>query len=172
MTRGLLAALAVFAVCALPAAASTWSDSGHQWKAHAPFTVRMVDQTTGAWPARVARAASEWSQASAVDVALGNSGKVAIQFGSSLQQPCAYTNFDLTGQGQIKSATIVLRDGCMASWSEDMKQFAICNEMGHALGMPDYRTDTPVIPSCMAPSNWGPSPSQDDYDELALLYGG
>lgn len=151
-------------------ASSVWSGSGYQWHARAPLTVRMADRTSGEWPARIARAASEWSAASAVDVVLGNSGKVEIRLSQGDPGYCAWTSFDLQG-GYAKHATVWLSVPCLAGRSDAFKQFAVCNEIGHALGLPDYRLDTPAVPSCMAPSNWGPSPNQDDFAYLWVLYG-
>jgi hypothetical protein len=150
-------------------ATSTWSDPGTQWNSHAPFTVNMKDHTTGAWPARVQQAAADWSLSPTVDVTLGNSGKVDIYnqaFGTNY--PCGATIIYKTGQGTIKNVIINLNDSCATSWP-DLQQLT-CMEMGHALGLGDYRTDNPDVPSCMAPYTFGPSPNQDDFDQLAVLY--
>jgi hypothetical protein len=168
-----LAAVALAAGLASPAfASSMWTDPGTQWNAHSPFTVKMVDHTTGTWPARVAKAASDWSLASVVDVQLvTGSAKVTINdqyFGSGY--PCGATIIYKTGQGTIKNAIINLNDSCLDSQTETFRQIIICLEMGHALGLGDYRTDTSATPSCMAPQNWGPSPNQDDYDQLSAEY--
>jgi hypothetical protein len=53
----------------------------------------------------------------------------------------------------------------LAEWSDYWKQYAVCQELGQALGLPDHNT-TPTVASCMAPSLLATTPS-----DLALLYG-
>jgi hypothetical protein len=151
---------------------SVWSDAGYHWKAHAPFTISLDNHTGATWTARLRQAATDWSAAAAVDVAVGGQGKVDVYdgyYGSATA--CAEADYDLTGQGQVKHVTIFLNDSCLDGFTETMKQYALCQEVGHALGLGDHRLDTPLTPSCMAPLNPGPSPNQNDFDQLALIYG-
>jgi len=166
----LAGAVALAAASAYPAAASSvWSDPGTQWNAHAPFTVNMQNNTTGDWHARVVQAAADWSASPTVDVNLGTSGKVVIQNGHfGTAYPCGATIIYKTGQGTIKNAIINLNDDCQG-YTPGFQQLT-CMEMGHALGLGDYRLDDPPTPSCMAPYNYGPSPNQDDFDTLAADY--
>jgi hypothetical protein len=166
----LVAALTLMGTTMSPVfATSTWSDPGTQWNAHAPFTVNMHNNTTGDWPARVQQAAADWSLSPTVDVNLGNSGKVTINNGHfGTAYPCGATIIYKTGNGYIKNVIINLNDDCQG-YTPGFQQLT-CMEMGHALGLGDYRTDDPVTPSCMAPYTYGPSPSQDDFDQLAADY--
>jgi hypothetical protein len=165
-------AIAAGLVAAPVAASSTWSDSGVQWHTSKPFTLYVDDQTTGAWPARVAVAAADWTFSSAADVVVGGHGKFKVgvyNYAGSPSAPCAWMTITVQGS-YLKTANITLNDTCLDAQTESFRQTAICQEIGHALGMPDHRTNAPPEPSCMAPSWYGPHPIQDDFDELASLY--
>ena len=159
--------------------AATWSDSGFQWHTNKPFTLHVNDYTTtGAWHSRVALAASEWSASSTADVVLGGSGRIKVSIENqalSVNGPCAWMT--VTTQGSyMKTAAIVLNDTCLDYYAPlftfSYQQMALCNELGHALGLPDHQTSDPGIPDCMAPSTRpGPSPTQIDFDKLDELYG-
>lgn len=156
-----------------PTLASTWSDPGFQWRTRQPFTLNVDDHTTGGWPARVALAAADWSASSTADVVVGGKGgkvKVSIyNYAGPATSPCAWMQVSFTG-GYIKSAGITINDTCMDVQADWFKQYAVCQELGHALGMPDHRTDVPTLPSCMSPQRPGEHPSLDDFDKLASLY--
>ncbi len=181
---GLMLALSI----SQPAAASTgtWSDPGYQWRTQKPFTLVVIDYTTtAAWHAKIARAAAEWSQSSTADVVVTTNAKAGgkikvgvVNFDNGVGGPCAWMQADING-GYLKApVTIYLNDPCIdagqAAWGDrlDYGQLAICDEMGHALGLPDHQTSDPGIPDCMAPGiRPGPSPTQVDFDKLDELYG-
>jgi hypothetical protein len=168
MTRilGMLGAVVLAAVLASPVlAAGTWSDSGIQWATNKPFTLAVVDHTRGSWPALIAVSAADWSASGTADVVVGGNGRIKVTISdiASLTAPCGWTTVSLSN-GHLKSAAITVNDLC------NVPQIVICQEIGHALGMPDHRTDVPSAPSCMAPAWYGPHPTQDDLDELASLY--
>jgi hypothetical protein len=174
MTKRLFAivgALAMAGALAIPVNASTWSDGGVRWRTNQPFVLHVNDNTTGAWPARVAVAAADWSLSSAADVIVGGNGKFKVSVSETyvVGGPCAWMTATFSN-GYLKTASITLNNECLDLQTESFRQTAICQEIGHALGMPDHRTDVPPAPSCMAPSWYGPHPIQDDYDELASLY--
>ena len=162
----LVGAVALAAALSGTALASSWSDSGIQWATNKPFTLSVVDNTTGIWPALVVAAAADWSLSSAADVVIGGHGKIKVTVSniSSPTSPCGWMTVTLTS-GHLKTAAITVNDACTGD-----HQIVICQELGHALGMPDHRLDLPPSPSCMAPALYGPHPIQDDFDELASLY--
>jgi len=169
--KRLLAAITAALLVASPVAAtSAWSDPGVQWATRQPFTLYVIDQTTGAWPGRVAQAANEWSASSVADVVVGGKGKFKVTVANgTAPYACAWMTFT-TSNDHLKTASIFLNDTCLAQQAESFRQTAICQELGHALGLPDHRTDVPVATSCMAPQRYGPSPDADDFAKLAELY--
>lgn len=180
----ILSGVLLVLVSVIPVNASTgvWSDPGYQWRTSKPFSVSIIDYTTTqVWHDRVALAAAQWSQASAVDVIVGGKGKFKVGV-VNFYNPgagCAWTQADING-GYLKApVTIYLNDECIDRgiivWGDrfDYGQLVICNEMGHGIGLPDHRVDDPGVPDCMAPGiHPGPSPIQDDFDKIAELYKG
>jgi hypothetical protein len=133
--------------------------------------VRFSDNTTNGWTARLVRSAADWSASPTVDAVLGKSGKVVVNDGYyGTNAPCGWIAIYKSGQGFMSNAVIWINDTCTDTFSETLKQTLVCQEMGHALGLGDHRLDTPAIPSCMAPNHQGPSPNQDDFDQLAADY--
>lgn len=161
-TALILSASPVFAL-------SEWSDSGFQWRASAPFIVRITDHTTGSWPARVQQAAADWSLSEAVDVKFVKNGKVDFYNGYYGATYCGWAVFYFHG-GSVSHVYVYLNDSCLDSQTESFRHTVICQEMGHSLGLGDHRLDYPSSPSCMAPRLYGPSPNQEDFDELLSKY--
>jgi hypothetical protein len=146
-----------------------WS-VGYLWNASAPFSISVESHANATLTQWLAESASAWSQSGVVKVSVGSSGKITLYDGYyGTGQPCAWTQYWQNG-GHIGHDAIYLNETCMAGWTDYWKQYAICQELGHALGMPDHNT-TPTVPSCMAPSMPATTPASDDFAELALLYG-
>lgn len=145
-----------------------WS-VGYLWNASAPFSLTVESHANPTLTQWLAESASDWSQSGVVNVSVGNSGKIALYDGYyGTGKPCAWTQYWQNG-GHIGHDAIYLNETCMAGWSDYWKRYAICQELGHALGMPDHNT-TPTVPSCLAPSLPATTPSTDDFAELAALY--
>jgi hypothetical protein len=154
----------------LSSAKADWVWGTYLWNSSAPFRVTVVSNTDAAWTQRLAQSASEWSKSGVVSVTVGNKGKITLYDGYyGANQPCAWTQYWQHG-GHISHDAIYLNETCLANWSDFWKQYAVCQELGHALGLPDHDT-TPTVPSCMAPTMSASSPSSDDFAELAHLYG-
>jgi hypothetical protein len=143
---------------------------GYLWNASAPFSVTVESHANATWTQWLTQSAADWSQSGVVSVSVGSSGKIALYdgyYGGS--EPCAWTEYWQHG-GHIAHDAIYMNESCLASWSDYWKQYAVCQELGHALGLPDHNT-TPTTASCMAPGLSATTPSVDDFAELALLYG-
>jgi hypothetical protein len=146
-----------------------WS-TGYLWNSSAPFRVTVVSNADATWTQRLAQSSSDWSKSGVVSVKVGSSGKIALYNGYyGTSEPCAWTQYWQHG-GHIAHDAIYLNETCLAGWSDYWKQYAVCQELGHALGLPDHDT-TPTVASCMAPTMSASSPSSDDFAELAQLYG-
>jgi hypothetical protein len=164
-----LTAVAAAAYAASASADWVWS-VGYLWNASAPFSLTVESHANPTLTQWLAQSASDWSQSGVVSVSVGNSGKIALYDGYyGTGQPCAWTQYWQNG-GHIAHDAIYLNETCMSGWSDYWKQYAICQELGHALGMPDHNT-TSTVPSCLAPSMPAATPSTEDFAELAALYG-
>jgi hypothetical protein len=164
-------AVACCGVLFVSSASADWVwNVGYLWNASAPFSVTVESHANATWTQRLSQSAADWSNSGVVSVSVGSSGKIALYddyYGTG--EPCAWTQYWQHG-GHIAHDAIYLNETCLAGWSDYWKQYAVCQELGHALGMPDHNT-TPTVPSCLAPGMPAKTPSTDDFAELALLYG-
>jgi hypothetical protein len=164
-----LAAIAAAAYAATASADWVYS-SGYIWNASAPFSLTVESHADPALTQMLVQSAADWSASGVASVSVASSGKVALYDGYyGTGMPCAWTQYWQHG-GKLSHDAIYLNETCMASWSDYWKQYAICQELGHAIGLPDHNT-TPTVASCMAPNMPSTTPSTDDFSELALLYG-
>lgn len=146
-----------------------WS-TGYLWSGSAPLNLTVTSHADAGWTQMLTQSAAEWSTSGVVKVSVGSSGKIALYDGYyGTGEPCAWTQFYQHG-GHISHDGIYLNETCLAGWSDYWKQYAVCQELGHALGLPDHNT-TPTVASCMAPGMAATHPSTDDFAELTLLYG-
>jgi len=164
-----LAAVATVAYAGSARADWVWG-TGYLWNMSTPFSVTVTSHTDAGWTQMLAQSAADWSKSGVITVSVGDSGKIDLYdgyYGSS--EPCAWTQYWQHG-GHIAHDAVYLNETCLAGWSDYWKQYAVCQELGHALGLPDHNT-TPTTASCTAPSMPATTPGTDDFAELALLYG-
>lgn len=154
-------------------AESIWSDPGFHWRAKAPFTVNVVSKLTSSdFQSYLVASSADWSQSSAVDVAVTSKGRVDVYEGDYGRGTyVAWTYFTLNN-GYVQHAYVYLNTSYRGLVSDFVWQLAVCQELGHALGLGDHRLDYPALPSCMAPYNYGTSPNAEDLQQLELIYGG
>lgn len=146
-----------------------WS-TGYLWSGSAPLSLTVTSHADANWTQMLTQSAADWSTSGVVRVGVGSSGKIDLYDGYyGTGNPCAWTQYWQHG-GHISHDAIYLNETCLASWSDYWKQYAVCQELGHALGLPDHNT-TPTVASCMAPGLPATSASVDDFAELTLLYG-
>lgn len=158
------------AAFAATASADWVGNSGYLWNASAPFSLSVNSHANATWTQWLTQSAADWSRSGVVTVSVGGSGKIDFYDGSyGTGMPCAWTQYWQHG-GHLSHDAVYMNETCVAGWSDYWKQYAVCQELGHALGMLDHNT-TPTVPSCMAPSMAATSPSTDDFAELASLYG-
>jgi hypothetical protein len=149
--------------------ATQWA--GYRWRGRAPVqvTLRPILTTAGFVNATYAAAAA-WSQSSVADVVVGSSGKRRVDilegaYGTAV--PAAWTQV-FKRNGYISSVTIYLNTDKLGGWSDWMLQFALCHEVGHALGL-DHQYGA-LEPSCLSPELAGTAPNATDYAQLELIY--
>lgn len=149
--------------------ATQWA--GFQWRGRVPIDVVLESHLSSpGFQIAVSEAATSWGISDVIDVTVGTAGKRAIalyeaDYGAG--QPAAWTQI-FKRNGYISSATIYVNDYYLATASTWMMQFAICHEVGHALGLA-HQLDS-IGPSCMSPSMPGPTPNSEDYAQLDLIY--
>jgi hypothetical protein len=164
-----LAAVATVAYAGSARADWVWG-TGYLWNMSTPFSVTVTSHTDAGWTQMLSQSSADWSKSGLVNVNVGSSGKIDLYDGYyGASEPCAWTQYWQHG-GHIAHDAIYLNETCLAGWSDYWKQYAVCQELAHALGLPDHDT-TPTSPSCMAPGMPATTPSADDFAELALLYG-
>jgi hypothetical protein len=176
--RRALALVFVLSVAAMWAAtASAGHSSGIHWfRVSNPYTVRLIDSTSGAWKDAVAGAASKWSEKSSViDIAVEDDaamtdcphtpGAVRVCSGKYPQGWVGLTTLRMVGK-HIESATIRLDDSAGSA-----KKAVACHEIGHALGL-EHRPAAQKT-SCLT-ANVSPAqrrPDRHDIRQLKNLYG-
>jgi hypothetical protein len=155
----------------LSSAKADWVwNTGYLWNGNAPLRLTVVSNADATWTQRLTQSAAQWSNSGVVNVSVGGSGKIALYDGYyGTSRPCAWTQY-WQHNGNISHDAIYMNETCLASWTDYWKQYALCQELGHAIGLPDHDT-TPTVASCMAPSLSGTAPSTDDFAELTQLYG-
>src|SRR5688500_10416230 len=151
-----------------PAEAVQWA--GYEWRGRAPIQVgvRSYLTTPGLASAAVAAAAS-WSQSSVLDVVVGG-GKRGIEIYEGDYGPdqhAAWTQVTKRN-GYASSVTIFINIYKLGTASPSMQQFALCHEIGHALGL-DHQWGA-TVPSCLSPEMSGTTPNATDFWQLELIY--
>lgn len=180
----------LFAVIACPFnsyASHSWN--GYHWARTAnPFTLKVVDSNTPDWDDNQARARSDWSASTIL-----NLGYEAGDDSSRARKRCvmiagkihscnaAYgingwlglASININGshitQGSAKMNDSYFGSG---SYTETNRQQVMCQEIGHTFGLDHQSTSGADLNTCMDYSNAldNPSPNQHDYDELLIIY--
>lgn len=151
------------------AVATQWA--GYEWRGRPPLQigVRSYLSSPGLVQAASAAAAS-WSQSAVLDVNFTNGGKRAIEiyegdYGAN--QHAAWTQVTKRN-GYVSSVMIFINTHRLGGASPWTLQFALCHELGHALGL-DHQAGA-AEPSCLSPELPGTSPNATDYGQLELIY--
>jgi hypothetical protein len=185
---------------AAPAAAVTVTPSwnGYHWARTGPLMIGIGDNVSSTWDSYLTTAATKWTAANNIGYVVTTGKSTPSTCGGVFGgiQACSY-NYGATGWlgytyvwlsgGFIVQATVKLNDYYLSSSKYNnaaYKQFVVCQELGHALGLGHINTVTTDlnVGSCMDytndPSgtkgtngtlvNSGPGPS--DFTELNTIY--
>lgn len=149
----------------------------------------IVDNTTGAWPARVKIARADWNRSASVEsgysTATTNAKRCPMKSGTIQVCNSSYgqtgwlgiASISLSG-GHIVAGSTKLNDtyfNTPSYSSESWKQLVTCQEIGHdyGLGHQDENFNTDTTNSCMdytsAPAG-NEHPDQHDFDQLQSIY--
>jgi hypothetical protein len=168
---------------------------GKHWARQSyPFTLQLGDNVSGSdWDARLQQASNDWTQSQVVYTRIvpggatkgkcqATKGRVEVCSvslgGSTLGKASLWT----TG-GHITQAVVQVNDyllnGPFRFNSSAWRQYVICQEIGHALGLDHQDEDTlnPNLGTCMDYTedpgvNGGENtvPNFHDYEELRIIY--
>lgn len=155
----------------LPAAANAigWYA---KWRGAAPIIVTVNTSGLNGYPDQLLlarQAIADWSRSSSVDyVEVGKGGKVSIDTNMSAcgagSYGCSIPNFS---KGVLHGVAIHVAADLTFPLGPGWTQTVFCHELGHALGLTEV-AGTDDTGSCMRAD--AATPSQEDYDELALMY--
>ena len=189
--RVLIVAAAFFAVIAFPTGSSAnHSWGGYHWARTAnPFTLKVVNSNTPDWDDNLARAISDWSRSTVLDLTnVGGDDAQRIRkrcpMVSGQIHSCnasygfngwlGLASINVTGGVHITQGSAKRNDSYFSSggYTETNRQQVMCQEIGHTFGLDHQDTSGADLNTCMDYSNAldNPSPNQHDYDELLTIY--
>ncbi len=180
--------MAAFALGAAPASA-THSWNGYHWaRTSNPFTLKVVDSNTPDWDSNQAKARTDWSTSTVLDVA-GEAGddssrarKRCVQISGKIHScNAAYGNNGWLGLASINISGSHITQGSAkmndsyfgnGTYTNTNKQHVMCQEIGHTFGLDHQSTSGADLNTCMDYSNAldNPSPNAHDYDQLGIIY--
>lgn len=155
-----------------------------------PFNLKLGDNVSSAWDARLASASSDWSQSAVLDtsVVAGSTSPKTCQPKAGRVEVCnsKYGNNGWLGvasiwvnsTSHITRGTVKLNDTYFNTAKYNTiawRNFVMCQEIGHTFGLDhqDENFTNANLGSCMDYTN-NPSsnqhPNQHDYDQLAAIY--
>ena len=185
VTALVAAALLAGVVAGTAQASHAWGN--YHWARTAnPFTLQVVDTTSGVWPSHTAAAVNDWAKSSVLDLVrtTGNgdrrckaiSGKVKVCNNTyGFNGWLGLATITITGGVHITSGTTKVNDSYCntASYNSPTKrQHVMCQEIGHDFGLGHQDESGADLNTCMDYSNAldNPSPNAHDYQQLETIY--
>ena len=184
----------VFALAAFPASVSAnHSWNGYHWaRTKNPFTLKLGDNVSSNWDARLATASSDWSKSTVLDtqIVAGGTRSQRCRPTSGRVEVCnaAYGNTSWLGVAQIwvngkhiVQGTAKMNDTYFNTAKYNTtawRQLVMCQEVAHTFGLDhqDENFNNANLGTCMDYTNNpnGPPsnlhPNQHDYDQLVTIY--
>jgi len=187
LRMGLLAA-ATAAVSFTAVAGHTWNNY-HWARTTSSFTLQVIDSNSTSWDDELARAVSQWSQSSKLDLRVtsydsssttrrncpATSGKIRScnhTYGSTGWLGLASINLD--SRAHIVQGTSKMNDSYSSSFaSQDQRRHVMCQEIGHLFGLGHTSENGSVQNTCMdySTSPNSTAPNSHDYSQLVSQYG-
>jgi hypothetical protein len=184
-----LALLAAFVLGAAPASANHAWNNYHWARTANPFTLKVVDSNTPEWDDNQAKALSDWSQSTVMDVVRENgddlqktrkrcvmiSGKVhSCNASYGFNGWLGLASINIASGGHITQGTTKMNDSYFnsGSYNEIARQHVMCQEIGHTFGLTHQDESGADLNTCMDYSSAldNPSPNGHDYDQLKTIY--
>ncbi len=181
----------LFAVMVFPTGANaSHSWNGYHWaRTQNPFTLKVVDSNTSDWDDNRARAISDWSASSVLNLT-----NIAGSDAQNTRKRCAMisgqirscnanygyngwlglASINITGGTHITQGSAKMNDSYFngGGYNETNRQHVMCQEIGHTFGLDHQSTSGADLNTCMDYANAldNPSPNAHDYDELQAIY--
>lgn len=187
-----IAAIALGAAAVLTASIATASHSwnNYHWaRTGSSFTLQIIDSNTSNWDDELARAVSDWSKSTKLDVRVTSyndaaSTRQSCPMSAGKVRSCNYTygnngwlglaSINLDSRGHIVQGTSKVNDSYSTSFaSQDERRHVMCQELGHTIGLGHTSEDGSSQNTCMdySQSPNSTAPNQHDYDQLVAQYG-
>jgi hypothetical protein len=184
-----LTLMAAFALGAGPASANHSWNNYHWARTANPFTLKVVDSNTAEWDDNQARALTDWSRSTVLDLVRDNgddlqktrkrcvmiSGKVhSCNASYGFNGWLGLASINIASGGHITQGTTKMNDSYFnsGSYDETARQQVMWLEIGHTFGLTHQDESGADLNTCMDYSNAldNPSPNQHDYDQLQTIY--
>ncbi|MBI3952493.1 MAG: hypothetical protein HY336_00885 [Candidatus Doudnabacteria bacterium] len=185
----LIAVISLFFAGAFSVSASHSWGNYHWGRTVSPFTLKLGDNVSLNWDARLAAASTDWSVSEVLDTSVvtgtttprncrARTGRVEVcnsKYGKNGWLGVASV---WVSGSHIVQGTVKLNDTYFNTPKYNTlawKQFVMCQEIGHTFGLNHQDEDftNPNLGTCMDYTN-DPStnqqPNQHDYDQLSLIY--
>ncbi|MGI8639887.1 MAG: hypothetical protein ACR2MG_08020, partial [Pyrinomonadaceae bacterium] len=182
--------VAFFAVIIFPInsyADHSWNNY-HWARTSNPFTLKVVDSNTPDWDDNRAKAMTDWSQSTVLNIVGGSAddsqrARKRCQIVSGQIRSCnadygfngwlGLASINISGS-HITQAYSKMNDSYLSggSYTETNRQHVMCQEIGHDLGLGHTSEDGSDQNTCMDYSNdlGNPSPNAHDYQQLETIY--
>lgn len=145
--------------------------AGYEWRGRPPVQVGVKSYLTspGLASAAVAAAAS-WSRSAVVDVVMSAGGKRGIEIYEGDYGPDQHAAWTMVTKrnGYVSAVRIFINTYKLGTASPWVMEFALCHELGHALGLDHQMAATEA--SCLSPDLPGTAPNATDFRQLELIY--
>jgi len=186
-----VAAVAVFVAISFPTGTSAnHSWGGYHWaRTSNPFTLKVVDSNTPDWDDNQARAISDWSQSTVMnltrvagDDTMHTRKRCPMVSGQIRSCNASYgfngwlglASINITGGTHITQGSAKMNDSYFngGGYTETNRQHVMCQEIGHTFGLDHQDESGADLNTCMDYSNAldNPSPNSHDYQELLTIY--
>lgn len=187
-----IAAIALGAAAVLTASIATASHSwnNYHWaRTGSSFTLQIIDSNTSNWDDELARAVSDWSKSTKLDMRVTSyndaaSTRQSCPMSAGKVRSCNYTygnngwlglaSINLDSRGHISQGTSKMNDSYSTSFaSQNQRWHVMCQELGHTIGLGHTSEDGSSQNTCMdySTSSTSVSPNSHDYNQLASQYG-
>jgi hypothetical protein len=184
--------MALVATALLAGVVAGTAQASHSWgnyhwaRTSNPFTLTVIDTTTGVWPSHTSASVNDWAKSSVLDLALtrgsstrnckATSGKVTVcNRAYGFNGWLGLATISVTGGVHITAGTTKVNDSYFntATYNSPTKrQHVMCQEVGHDFGLGHQDESGADLNTCMDYSSAldNPSPNAHDYAQLETIY--